>query len=535
MTARTEDGQNAREGRPPDAAPANRHTEDGQDAREGRPPDAAPARRRRPPRVVAFVLLCAASLALAAGYAWWSAARRASFVQQVSLPPIGSLAELDARPALDTSAPPTGGEPATPAGEDRTPVSGAGQRETTVASGELARPAPAPHEGGASTPPAGEDSAPSTDAGSASSAGEDPALRPSAPRDGLVAPRSPTARPSGDRFGVAGRSAPTAHADPAANTDSPPPGVDDPRRGAGGPPPDVDGRGTGRDLLFRHTALDESFGVASVERPGAGGRRATPLRCDRVDFAGERGVCLTTDRFYTTHAIMVFDGAFRPLHRLPLHGVPSRVRLAPDGRLAAATVFVSGHSYLDEGFSTETSIIDTWSGERRIANLEELSVYRDGALFRAVDFNFWGVTFAADSDRFYATLGTGGTTYLVEGRVSTRRADVVVEGVECPSLSPDQRRLAFKKRLPLATGLGWRLHVLDLQSRAVTPLAERRSVDDQAEWLDDSTILYALPDPSAPTPMVTDVWRVPADGGGAPELVLAGASSPAVLRRDSVP
>ena len=106
----------------------------------------------------------------------------------------------------------------------------------------------------------------------------------------------------------------------------------------------------------------------------------------------------------------------------------------------------------------------------------------------------------------------------------------MVEGVECPSLSPDQSRLVFKKRLPLAAGLGWRLHVMDLRSRAVTPLAELRSVDDQAEWLNDSTILYAIPDPSAPTPMVTDVWRVPADGGGAPKLLLEGASSPAVLR-----
>ena len=314
------------------------------------------------------------------------------------------------------------------------------------------------------------------------------------------------------------------------------PGTGDPASAAGGPAtPDVDDHRAGRALLFRHTGLDESFGVASVERMGAGGRRATPLRCDRVDFAGERGVCLTTDRFYTTHAIMVFDGAFEPLHRLPLHGVPSRVRLAPDGRLAAVTVFVSGHSYLDEGFSTETSIIDTYSGERRIANLEELRVYRDGALFRAVDFNFWGVTFAADGDRFYSTLGTAGTTYLVEGRVSTRRADVVVEGVECPSLSPDQSRIVFKQRLPLTAGLGWRLHVMDLRSGAVTPLAELRSVDDQAEWLDDSTILYALPDASAPTPMVTDVWRVPADGGGAPELLLPGASSPAVLRREFAP
>ena len=71
---------------------------------------------------------------------------------------------------------------------------------------------------------------------------------------------------------------------------------------------------------------------------------------------------------------------------------------------------------------------------------------------------------------------------------------------------------------------------MELGSGAVTPLAELRSVDDQAEWLDDSTVLYAIPDPAAPTPMVTDVWQVPADGSGAPELLLKGASSPAVLR-----
>ena len=438
-------------------------TDDRQNGLAPRTPGEAPANRRTAPRIVAFVLLCAASLALAGGYAWWSAARRASFVRPVSLPPIGSLAELDPPAAAARSAPPS-----------------------------------------------------------------------ATPGDGRAAPRPPAARLPEDRSGAGGRSSRASDPDPGAGAAGPVRGRDEPAPGAvPAAGVDVDDPQAGRLLLLRHTALDESFGVASVERldEAGGGRRATPLRCDRVDFAGERGVCLTTDRFYTTHAIMVFDGAFEPLHRLPLHGVPSRVRLAPDGRLAAVTVFVSGHSYLDEGFSTETSVVDTYSGGRRVANLEELRVHRDGAPFRAVDFNFWGVTFAADSDRFYATLGTGGTVYLVEGRVSTRRADVVLEGVECPSLSPDQSRIVFKKRLPPATGFGWRLHVMDLRSRAVVPLAEPRSVDDQAEWLDDSTILYAIPDPSAPTPMVTDVWQVPADGGGAPELFLKGASSPAVFRR----
>ena len=504
-------------------------TDDRQSARAARPAGEAPANRRTPPRIAAFVLLCAASVALAGGYAWWSTARRASFVREVSLPPIGSLAEFDVPAAREGPAPPVGEDAAPRAGTDTALPTGAGS--APPAGADSAMPA------GAGSAPEETGSAPPAGTGSASPEGAARST-PRPARGGPAAPDAATTRPPGDRLGAAGRSSQVSDSDPEAVTHGPMPARGDPASGAGGPAePDLADHRAGRALLFRHTGLDESFGVASVERldEAGGGRRATPLRCDRVDFAGERGVCLTTDRFYTTHAIMVFDGTFEPLHRLPLHGVPSRVRLAPDGRLAAVTVFVSGHSYLDEGFSTETSIVDTYSGERRIANLEELRVYRDGAPFRAVDFNFWGVTFAADGDRFYATLGTGGTTYLVEGRVSTRRADVVVEGVECPSLSPDQSRLVFKKRLPLADGLGWRLHVMDLESRTVTPLAELRSVDDQAEWLDDSTILYAIPDPSAPTPMVTDVWQVPAGGGGAPALLLEGASSPAVLRRESAP
>ena len=443
--------------------------------KEGVPagPPQPPGTRGASRRAVAFVLLCVAALALAVGYAWWSAARRAGFVQDASLAPISSLAELEAPPEAQAA-------PSPPRESDgRPPADGA--------------------------PPAADEPAPAADE-PAPEAGETTAR-----------PDAPSTVADGSRARVGGSA--TGNVDLAPRSDA---------SVAGGEVHEE----AGRDLLVRHTGLDESFGVASVERLGAAGgeRRATPLRCDRVDFAGERGVCLTTDRFYTTHSIMIFDSAFESLHRLPLHGVPSRVRLAPDGRLAAVTVFVSGHSYLDEGFSTETSIVDTYTGERRIANLEELDVRRDGERFRALDFNFWGVTFAADSDRFYATLGTGGAVHLVEGRVSTGRLDVVLEGVECPSLSPDQTRIAFKRRIPLGMGYGWRLQVLDLQSRTVTPLAETRSVDDQAEWLDDATVLYAIPDSSAPTPLVTDVWQVPADGGGAPELLLRGASSPAVLR-----
>jgi Tol biopolymer transport system component len=130
------------------------------------------------------------------------------------------------------------------------------------------------------------------------------------------------------------------------------------------------------------------------------------------------------------------------------------------------------------------------------------------------------VTFARDSDRFFATLATGGRTYLLEASVRRRAARVIHENVECPSLSPDGRRIAFKKRTGSAE-TPWRLTVLDLRTMRETPLAETRSVDDQAEWLDDDRVLYGVGDA---------VWVVRADGRGRPARFIAGAGSPAVVR-----
>jgi hypothetical protein len=66
---------------------------------------------------------------------------------------------------------------------------------------------------------------------------------------------------------------------------------------------------------------------------------------------------------------------------------------------------------------------------KRLANLEQFTTFRDGKRFKSIDFNFWGVTFARDSDRFYATLSTRGKTYLVEGNVRARRMRVLTENV----------------------------------------------------------------------------------------------------------
>jgi hypothetical protein len=287
-------------------------------------------------------------------------------------------------------------------------------------------------------------------------------------------------------------------------------------------------------LLFRSTALGSTYGALGVVPLDAldAPPTFTTLRCERVHAAGGAGVCLTAERgVFTTYRAIIFDTEFRPRHTLRLSGVPSRVRVSPDGRLAAITVFVSGHSYAAATFSTLTSIVDLASGDMLSDDLEKFTVWRDGKRFREVDFNLWGVTFARDSRRFYATLRSGGQTYLIEGDVATRAAHVLRRNVECPSLSPDNTRVAFKKRegggLQPVT---WRLSVLDLETLEDWALSETRSVDDQVEWLDDHRLLYSLPAGAQPT-AATDTWAVSANAGGAaPRLFGANTYSAVVLR-----
>jgi hypothetical protein len=262
---------------------------------------------------------------------------------------------------------------------------------------------------------------------------------------------------------------------------------------------------------YAHVAL------ARLESPSE--RKMTPLVCERVYFAAERGLCLVPDHgpFKTAYSAKITGPDLEPRHEVELTGIPSRARISPDGRYGATTAFVSGHSYADSTFSTQTLLIDMERGEE-LANLEkDFTVTRNGKRIEKEDFNFWGVTFARKSDRFYATLRTGDKTYLLEGDVRARRARVLRENVECPSISPDNTRLAYKKRV----GGGWRLHVLTLDTMSDTALAETRSIDDQVEWLDDDRVLYGFS---------PDIWTVPADGSGSPRKFLSKALSPAVVR-----
>jgi hypothetical protein len=286
--------------------------------------------------------------------------------------------------------------------------------------------------------------------------------------------------------------------------------------------------GNQRGILFRSAAPDDTFGKVGFLPGGAAGAAPsiTNLTCDRVYFAGGRGVCLTIEpTLVPPYAVSFFDRDFHTAGKQPLTGVPSRTRLSSDGRHAASTVFETGHSYAENGFSTRTILWDTVTA-RAAGDLEEFAVTRDGAPFKAPDFNFWGVTFIPDSARFYATLRTAGKIYLVEGNLERRSVQVLREGVECPSLSPDAKRLAFKKRVNGRIDVFWQPAILDLASgeeRLIT--TESRSVDDQVEWLDDGHILYHLPSSKG-----ADIWSLAIDNSQPPQLLIPGGYSPAVIR-----
>lgn len=283
-------------------------------------------------------------------------------------------------------------------------------------------------------------------------------------------------------------------------------------------------------LYFRYTRMGPDYGRLAYFDDAASPAKFHPtLSCEAVHATGGRGLCLSAHRgVVTSYTAYVFDMATHDvIGEFPLSGAPSRTRVSPGGQFAASTVFVTGHGYASVDFSTQTMLYDLVTLES-IADLETFTVILDGETISRADQNFWGVTFLPDEQQFYATLSSGGEHYLVKGDIPSRTATVLHTQVECPSVSPDGTRVAYKRRKTVGVRTEWEIHVLRLSDGQNVALADERSIDDQLEWLDNEHVLYSVPDESSPA--VTNVWMSKADGTGTATLFLDGAYSPAVVR-----
>jgi hypothetical protein len=277
------------------------------------------------------------------------------------------------------------------------------------------------------------------------------------------------------------------------------------------------------NLYFRNLAEGPDQGklaAVSVGDPD-GARQVGELRCDRFATARSTSICLRmkAGSLPPITDMLVLGPDLKLKHQETLPGTPSRARVSPDGKIVSWTLFVSGDSYSATGFSTRSGLYDLGAGQL-VKSIEELPVFVDGKRYFASDVNYWGITFAADGNRFYVTLGSKGKTYLIEADYRHYRGEAIGQNVECPSLSPDGRRIAYKQKNADGT---WRLAVLDLATRHVTHPAETRPIDDQPLWLDNTTLLYALHHDAT-----SDIWSTPITPTGTPTLLISDASSPAV-------
>lgn len=225
-------------------------------------------------------------------------------------------------------------------------------------------------------------------------------------------------------------------------------------------------------------------------------RQSVALACERVHAAAAGLIaCMRYNRALSgASQVDLFDRTLTLLHPQPIqsNAVISRTRVSADGRYTATTVFVSGHSYAVPGqFSTLSHIWD--SRERRMAlAFDKLTLTHEGQVVPYTphtQVNYWGASFdPRDADRFYVTVSIRKRPYLAEGRISQAAVRTLRPDVECPSVSPDGTRIAFKKLR--ANRRGWDPAVLDLRSGTETVYPAAKGLDDQIEWLDDQALVY---------------------------------------------
>ncbi|KAG1647475.1 hypothetical protein GQR58_030576 [Nymphon striatum] len=158
------------------------------------------------------------------------------------------------------------------------------------------------------------------------------------------------------------------------------------------------------------------------------------------------------------------------------------------------------------------------------------------ARFQASDRNYWGVSFLPDGSGDYTvTFGSADTVEVLQYSEATNEAEPLNLEGSCPSVSPDGRFIVYKRadfdRAVLGEESNIRLVLHDTDTGQERLLGETRFVDDQVEWLDEDTIVYAIKrDDEESIQPAYDVWSLDLDPTAEPQLLVPFADSPAVYR-----
>ncbi|MCE7005517.1 hypothetical protein LWC34_22215 [Kibdelosporangium philippinense] len=275
------------------------------------------------------------------------------------------------------------------------------------------------------------------------------------------------------------------------------------------------------DIMF----IDVSGGQDRVTTRTPDGKRTTSaLRCQRFYRAGGTSVCLRLAGPGPTYEAAVMASDNTVIKTISLPGIPSRARVSASGNIVSWTSFVTGDSYaVPGGFSTRTGFFDVRTGEVT-ESIEHFEATVRNRPLKAADVNFWGITVGADDNTFYATLASAGLNWLVKGDLKAKTVQSVRQNAECPSLSPDGTRVAYKKRPTLLDK--WSLTVLDLRTNQETELPGTSGIDDQAAWIDDQTLAFGM----AKNENKATLFFVPADASAPARPEIDNAASPVSVK-----
>ncbi|KAG1647470.1 hypothetical protein GQR58_030576 [Nymphon striatum] len=238
-----------------------------------------------------------------------------------------------------------------------------------------------------------------------------------------------------------------------------------------------------QDLDVDLTTPDNLFVVSRV--PGDDYERLTliqddgtrlllPFTCSRAHVGGGVLMCMSPrDSVVPTWEAVAYDltdPELGELMRRPA-ALPSRARVDPSGQFVAYTEFVSGHDYTSAGeFSTRTVVYGL----------------DDDDLFISDSGERWRRSLPGQRSQLLGCLYSEATN---------EAEPLNLEG-SCPSVSPDGRFIVYKRadfdRAVLGEESNIRLVLHDTDTGQERLLGETRFVDDQVEWLDEDTIVYAI-------------------------------------------